>query len=450
MLKSKISNLILSIVLTITGNFTIAQNNIADKIVAVVGENIILKSDIENQYEQYKMQGISDNTAKLKCTIFEEMVIQKLLLHQAQVDSIEITENEINDNLDRRIRYFVNQIGSEEKLEEYYNKSILEIKSEFKEIIKEQMLAERAQATISGDINVTPTEVRKFYKTIHTDSLPMIEANYEIQQLMLKPEVTLAEKEAAKERIDGYKKRIMQGDKFSTLAILYSEDQGSAQKGGELGFVSRDDLVPEFAAVAFNLKSKDEVSRIVESQFGFHIIQLIERKGEKINVRHILITPKVSIEAIIRTSTVIDSISTLIKNDSISFEDAVVKFSQDEDTKQNNGQMINPTTGNTKFEITHMHPTLAYNVNNLKIGEISNAFEQKSQDGKKEYKIIKLVSKTEKHKANIKDDYQFIKDLNVNKKRTDKLNSWIKRVQAITYIKIDESYKKCDFKYINR
>jgi len=438
---------IILVFLSLTLINSYAQKKDVDKIIAVVGKNIILQSDIENQYYQLKNQPGTENIPDLRCYLFEEMLIQKLFLHKAELDSIEVTSQEIDDNIDRRIRYFVNQVGSEEKLEEYYHKSIEEIKEDFKDVIKEQMLSERAQSNLTKDIKVTPTEVRKFFNSLPKDSIPQVEAKYRVEQIVLKPKISNAEDSIAKAKITEFKKRIENGGNFAALAVMYSEDPGSATKGGELGYVSRQDLVPEFAAVAFNLKNKNEVSRVVKTQFGYHIIQLIDKKGEKINVRHILITPKTSIEQIIKTKQRIDSISDLIKKDSISFEDAVAKFSEDKDTKQNNGLMINVVTNNANFEITHFNPKTAYIVNNLNVNDISESFETTDNENHKVYKIIKLISKTEKHKANLKQDFNVIKDLCLQHKKQEKTNKWLKQIKTTTYIKIDDSYKNCDFKY---
>ena len=443
----KLKTYILILYLFITTFNTFAQKKDIDKIIAIVGKNIILKSDIENQYYQLKNQPGTENIPDLRCYLFEEMLIQKLFLHKAELDSIEVTPQEVEDNIDRRIRYFVNQIGSEEKLEKYYHKSIEEIKDDFKDIIKEQMLAERAQSNLTKNIKVTPSEVKKFYNSLPKDSIPYVEAKYRVEQIVLKPKISNIEDSIAKAKITNFKKRIENGENFAALAVLYSEDPGSASKGGELGYVSRQDLVPEFAAVAFNLKNKGEVSRVVKTKFGYHIIQLIDRKGEKINIRHILITPKTSIEQIIKTKQRIDSISNLIKKDSISFEDAVQKFSDDKNSKQNNGLMINPVTNDANFEITHFNPKTAYVVNNLNLGEISDAFETTDDENHKVYKIIKLISKTQKHKANLKQDFNVIKELCLQNKKQEKTNKWIKQIKKTTYIKIDDSYKNCDFKH---
>lgn len=423
-----------------------AQDKNIDKIIAVVGKNIILKSDIENQYYQLKNDPATQAIPDLRCYLFEEMLIQKLFLHKAEIDSIEVTEKEVNDNIDRRIRYFVNQIGSEEKLEEYYHKSIEEIKNDFKDVIKEQMLAERAQNSLTKDIKITPTEVKKYFTALPKDSIPKIESKYRVEQIVLKPRISSKEDSIAKAKITEFKKRIENGESFAALAVLYSEDPGSAAKGGELGYVSREDLVPEFAAVAFNLKNKNEISRVVKTQFGYHIIKLIDKKGEKINVRHILITPKVSIKEIINTKNKIDSISNLIKSNTITFENAVEKFSDDKDTKQNHGLMINHVTNDANFEITHFDPKTAYVVNNLSLNQVSDAFETKDQENKKVYKIIKLVSKTAKHTANLKQDFNVINDMCLQNKKQLTTNKWIKNMKKSTYIKIDDSYKNCDFK----
>lgn len=423
-----------------------AQENVIDQIVAIVGNNIILKSDIENQYTQLKAQGYSAYNVDLKCEIFEELLYQKLLLNQAQIDSVEITENQVEAELERRLRYFINQIGSEEKLEEFYNKSILEIKEEFKDVIHEQLLTQMMQSKITDDIKITPSDVRNFFKNIPKDSLPVINSEIELEQIVKYPNISETEKLAVTEKLQKLQERITQGENFATLAVMYSEDPGSAKNSGELGFVGRADLVPEFAAVAFKLKEND-VSRIVKTEFGYHIIQLIEKKGELSNFRHILLTPKISPYEIVQTKNFLDSVATLIRTNKISFEKAALKFSEDENTKNNGGLMVNPLSGNTKFEPNQIEPLTSYAIKNLKIGEISEPFETKDEKQKQVYKIVHLKTKTKPHKANLNDDYQKIQDTALAEKKQNIISDWINKKQLSTYINIDESYKNCDFNY---
>ncbi len=418
---------------------------VLDKVVAVVGKNVILMSDIENQYTQRKAQG--EIGEDVKCQIFEDLLYQKILLDQAQKDSIDISEAEIEDNLDRRIRYFVSQIGSEEKLEEFYGKSISEIKDEFREVIAKQMLSDRMQGQLTQSVKVTPTEILKFFKRMPKDSLPKINKQIILEQVVKYPPIDEKEKLAIKEKLRSYRDRVLKGEKFSTLAVLYSEDMGSARKGGELGFVGRSDLVPQFAAVAFKLKEPGDISRIVETEFGFHIIQLIERRGELMNLRHILLKPKVSPLDLYKAQVYIDSIRTLIVNDTIKFDAAANRFSEDKETNKNGGLMINPMTGNSVFENEQLSPSIAYALRDVKEGEITKAFKTQDNRGQDVYKIIKVKKIIDPHTASIDQDYQLIQDLCLAEKKQRYIDSWIKRKQESTYIKLEEDYKGCQFEY---
>ncbi len=437
--------IITSILLLVIGFNSFAQetDEVIDQIIGIVGKNIIMQSDIENQYNQYMSQGVVYD-GDLKCKIIEDLLFQKLLLNQAQLDSIEVSEAEINDNLDRRIRYFVSQIGSEEKLEEFYGKPIIEIKEEFKSVLKDQMLVEKMQGKITADIKVTPSEIRKFYNNIPKDSLPKIETKYIFKQLVIKPNISEKEKLAVKEKLREFKERVKNGTKFSTLAVMYSEDPGSAKNGGELGYVGRSDLVPEFAAVAFKLKSPGDVSKIVESQYGFHIIQLIDRKGDKINVRHILIKPKVSYEELAKAKQKLDSIRNLIVKDTISFENAVLKFSEDKDTKFNEGYVVNQYTGNNEFFEEQISPAIAYAIKNLNIGSITYPFKTKTISDEDIYSIIKFDNKIAAHSATIQDDYKQIQEMCIADKKQKTITEWVKNKVKSTYFRIDDSYSNCE------
>ena len=424
--------------------FAQTEGNVIDRIIGVVGKNIILESDVENQYMQYKSQNIVYE-GDLKCKIFEDLLFSKLLLNQAQLDSIEISEAEINDNLDRRIRYFVGQIGSEEKLEEFYGKSIADIKLEFRDVLEEQMLVERMKGSLTADVKVTPSEIRKFYDKIDKDSLPKIETSYKFQQILVVPKISEKEKLAVKEKLRDFKERVKNGTKFSTLAVMYSEDPGSAKKGGELGFVGRTDLVPEFAAVAFKLKKPGQVSRIVETEYGFHIIQLIEQKGEKINVRHILLKPKVSYIEFEKAQYTIDSIRSIVMTDTITFAEAAKRYSEDKSTRYNGGFMINMYNATTTFTEEQIDAALAYNLKGLSVGDVTRYFRTKNAKDQDVLKFVKLSEKTKPHIATIKTDYKVIQEMCIGEKKQDEIIKWMKNKQTNTYIKIDETYIGCDF-----
>jgi peptidyl-prolyl cis-trans isomerase SurA len=422
-----------------------SQDKTIDQVIAIVGDNYILKSDIENQFLQ--MESKTNFTGvDLKCNILEELLYQNLLLNQAALDSLVVSDKEIDSQLDRKLRYFVSQIGSEKKLEEYFNKSIIDIKAELRESLKKQMLSEKMQDKLTGSLKVSPSEVKQCFKNILPDSIPLINEQVEYEQIVLYPVITDAEKLAVKERLNGLRERILKGDKFSTLAVLYSEDPGSATKGGELGLLGRSDLVPEFAAIAFKLKD-GEVSRIVETEYGYHIIQLIERLGEQINVRHILLTPKVDPKSAVKSRNRLDSLAIAIRLDSITFKKAAEKYSQDNDTKYNGGLAVNPYTNNSRFDIDQLDATTSYWIKKLKTGEISSPFEFTNDKAQKCYKIIRLKARYAAHKANLTDDYQTLQEYSIALKKQEIMKTWIEKEQKITYIHIDDSYKNCDFKY---
>ncbi len=421
-----------------------SQDKVVDQVIAVVGKNYILKSEIESQFAQ--LEKTTNNSVDLKCDILEELLYQSLLLHQSELDSITVSDKEIDAQLDRRIRYFVSQIGSEKKLEEYFNKSILEIKTDLRASLQKQMVSEKMQDKLTGTIKITPSEVRQFFKDMVPDSIPIIPEEIEYEQIVLYPTITEKEKLAVKEKLNELRERILKGDKFSTLAVLYSEDPGSSTKGGELGFLGRADLVPEFAAVAFKLKD-GEISKIVETEYGYHIMQLIERRGEQINIRHILITPKVEPVSALKARNKLDSIANQVKIDSIKFNKAATLYSQDDETRSNGGLAVNPYTNNSRFEIEQLDPVTSFWIKKLKTNEISSPSEFSDAKGKKCYKIIKLKARYPSHKANLNDDYQKIQEIATANKKQNIMKDWIEKEQKITYIHIDNSYLNCNFKY---
>lgn len=439
-------NFVAAVGLILMASGAFAQSKtVVDKIVAVVGSNLILKSDVDNEYQQYVTQGYAadDDT---RCSVIEELLFQKLLINQAVLDSVEITEAQVEGELEQRINYFIKQIGSEQKLEEYYGKSISQIKEDFRGDIKKLLLAKSMQAKITNDIKVTPADVRAYFNSIPPDSLPLLNSEVEVGQITKKPPISEAEKQRVKEKLNEMRERIVKGEDFSTLAVLYSEDPGSARNGGELGLLNRNELVPEFAAEAFTLKGK-EVSKIVESQFGYHIIQLIDRKGELINVRHILLVPKTSGADLLKAQIFCDSVHQLILKDSLNFADAAFKFSDDSESKNNGGIIPNPQTGSSKFETAELDPTTFFTIDKLKVGEISEPVIMQTPDGKKAYRLLYLKSRSEPHRANMKDDYQRVQNIALSLKQNKVIDTWIKNKLKTTFVKIDEEYKSCNFKH---
>lgn len=419
---------------------------VIDMVLGVVGNNIILKSDIENQFIQYKAQGLSES-GDVKCQIFEDLLFQKLLINQADLDSLEVSEKELESELDHRISMFIAQIGSEEKLEQYYNKKIREIKAEFKDIIKDQLLAQKMQQKLTKDIKLTPSDVQKYFNSLPSDSLPQLGSSTEIQQIAKYPKISESEKQEIVDKLEAIRKRVLSGEKFSTLAVLYSEDPGSSKNGGELGFVGRTDLVPEFAGAAFKLKEPNEISRVVETEYGYHIIQLIERKGERINVRHILMSPKVSFAELQKVAGLMDSLYKVIQSDSLKMEDAVIDFSEDEKSKNNSGLMYNPYNGTTRFEDEQIDPRTKFTIQELKIDELSKPFETKDDKGRQVYKIVRVKTRIKSHIANLKDDYKEIQEMAMGAERQRLIREWITSKLTNTYIRIDDSYKNCTFSY---
>ena len=426
-------------------SFVLAQNKMLDEVVAIVGDRIILDSDIEKQAIQYRQQGYFSG-GDIKCEILEEQLYQKMLLNQAEIDSIEVTESEVESAMQQRIQYFISQLGSEQKLEEFYGKSVLEIKEEFRPLIADQMKSQRMQTELTKDVDITPTEVRNFYNQIPKDSLPLINTKLQLQQIVRYPEISEVEVLAVKERLQKFKERIESGERFATLAALYSEDDGTAAKGGQLGYVGRGDLVPEFAAVAFKLE-KGQISRIVKTEYGYHIIKLIDKKGEKINCRHILLKPEVKPEKKVKAQKFLDSVRNKIINDTLEWVEAARMYSDDEDTRTNGGLLINYQDGSSQFEKDQVEPSIAYAIKDLNPGDISKPFEAEDDKGKTLYKIVRIKSRVKAHTANMQDDYQAIQEMALRKKKEEFVTDWIEKKHENTYIRISDRYKDCAFKY---
>ena len=422
------------------------QAQVIDKVVAVVGSNIILQSEIEEQYMQYRLQGgIKGSASSIRCEILEDLLFRKLMLNQAELDSITVTDEQIDSDVERYVRYYISQLGSIEKLEKYYDKNIAEIKDDLHKQLKEKQLMEEVQRSIVSGVNATPSDVREFYRSIPRDSIPMVSAQYEIAELVKKPPITLDEKLAVKDELYALRARILKGERFSTLARIYSEDPGSASKGGELGFQGRGDFVSEFEAAAFSLK-EGEISEVIETEYGFHILQLIERRGDYVNVRHILRTLKVSPEALEQAYNELDSIARLIRLDSITFDEAVKEFS-DEPDKVNGGYLVNEMTGSTLFAAEDLDQQVSVVINRLQVGEVSDPVPMKTSNGKDAYRLLIIKKKTTPHKANLKDDYALIQQWTMQKQREDAINKWIAAKSNKAYVKISDDYCNCDFRF---
>jgi peptidyl-prolyl cis-trans isomerase SurA len=438
--------LIFVLILALTSLKLAAQDKIVDKVIAIVGEKMVLLSDVETQYQQYYMQGNVGEPQETKCSILEEMLLQNLLLNQAEIDSIEVSPEEIESEIDRRLRFFIAQIGSKEKLEEFYNKSIIEIKEEFRSSIRDQILVQKMQAKITEDVTISPKEVQSYFNAIPKDSLPMIESEYQIGEIKIIPTIGKKSKEEAKNKLIDIQKRILEGESFETLAILYSEDPGSAKDGGELGFHSRGELYPEFEAAAFKL-AKGETSEIIESAAGFHIIQMIERRGDNINVRHILIKPKADISEITKVIKELDSLSVLINNNTLSFQEAA-KSIKEKYKDNESGMMMNQYSGSNYFKADDLSTNMFFTIDKLQVGKVSKPAKTQDEFGKDVYRILYLHARTKPHIANLEDDYDFISKQVLNNKKQEKLYKWVRAKQKATYIVVMQPYAtNCSFNF---
>ncbi len=417
------------------------QAQVVDQVSAVVGSKIILKSDIEKQYNQYIMQGAERNEEG-KCSVFDQLILQKLLVNQADLDSVIVTEVQVDAELDKRMRYYIKQIGSEEKLEEYFHSTIVQLKAELRDLIKEQMTVQLMQSKITKDITATPNDVREYFDAIPPDSIPYIDADLEVAQIVRKPPVSEEEKRRVKAQLEEYRSKISSGDDFAVYATLYSADAASAKKGGELGFFERGQMVPEFEAAAFKLKP-GEISPIVETKFGYHILQLIERRGDQINIRHLLLQPKVSDNDLIKAVGFLDSLKNKIENGSISFDEAAEKFSDDEDTRNNGGLMINPETGTTHLSPDKMDRLLFFQVDTMALNKVSSPLPMSTAEGKNAYRLVMLKSRSKPHKANLKDDYQKVQEVALQEKQSRAMSDWISKKKKSTFINISQEYKNC-------
>lgn len=439
---------VLFALLMLTGSVMYGQDHVIDEVVWVVGDEAILKSDVEEarmnaQYEGRKFEGDP------YCVIPEELAIQKLYLHQAVLDSIEVSESEVLQRVEMMTNQYIQMIGSKEKMEEYFNKTATQIREAMRENVKNGLTVQKMQQKLIGDIKITPAEVRRYFKDLPQDSVPYIPTQVEVQIITSQPKIPLDEIEDVKRRLREYTDRVNKGEMdFSTLALLYSEDKGSAMRGGEIGFKGRGELVPEYANVAFNLQDPKKVSKIVESEFGFHIIQLIEKRGDRINTRHILLKPKVNEKDLTSARVRLDSIADDIRKNKFSFDEAASIVSHDKDTRNNHGLMPNPQTNTSKFEMQQLPQEIAKVVDGMNVGEISKAFTMVNEkDGKEVCAIVKLKSRINGHKATITDDYQNLKEIVMDKRREEMLEKWIVEKQKHTYVRINDNWKNCSFKY---
>ena len=444
---AKFCTLCMLLLLSVT---TYGQNNVIDEVVWVVGDEAILKSDVESerlnaQYEGRKFDGDP------YCVIPEQLAIQKLFLHQAELDSIDVSEQEVLSRLEQQTNWLIDQIGSKEKMEEYYNKTSTQIREMLRENIRNGLIVEKMQREIVGDIKIVPADVRRYFKNLPQDSIPFVPTQVEVQIVTLEPKIPQEEIERVKKTLRDYTERIEKGEiAFGTLARLYSEDPGSARRGGEYGFQGRGEVVPEFANVVFNLTDPKKVSKVFETEYGFHIAQLIEKRGDRVSYRHILLKPKVE-EKDLETSLLrLDSIAKDIRNAKFTFDEAATFISQDKDTRNNHGLMANPKSGTARFEmqdLAQVSQEIAKVINDMNVGEVSEPFTMINNKGKEVCAIVKLKARIDGHKATITEDYQRLKSIVQSKLGDEKLHKWIVDKQKSTYVRINENWVTCDFKY---
>ncbi len=416
-----------------------------DKIVAQVGSEVILMSEIESELSYMKsINRLETDDDEAKCMLLEQIMIQKLLIDQATIDSIKVSDDQIERDLNLRMDNVLGKMGGDEELfKQYYGKTVAEMKHEYRDDIKNKILAESMQQKLMNNINITPSEVETFFKSIPEDSLPYFNSEVELSQIIIKPEVNKWEKKRAYDYAAELKERVENGEDFSEIAKKYSNDPGSASNGGDLGWITRGKLVPEFEAVAYGLK-KNEISDIVETGFGFHIIKLLERRGNSIHAKHILVKPNITVNDLNETKSQLDSIREMIIADSISFEEAVKKYSFKKSMSyNNNGRMTNPMTQSTFFEMKDLPPDIYFAIENLNEGDITATMETTDQMGETIYQIIKLNTKTDPHKANLKMDYSRIQTYAKNGKKNEYINKWVLDKIKSTYFRVDKSYRTC-------
>jgi peptidyl-prolyl cis-trans isomerase SurA len=445
MLKNVIKSVLLVGTIILGQQTSNAQDKVIDQIVAVVGSNPILKSDIETEVINNQAQGVVMQ-GDAKCVVLEQLLEQKLLLAEAELDTlIVVTDNQINQQMDRRMNYFIEHIGSEKEVEAYFHKPINQLKSDMSDAIKESLKTEQMQTKIISAVTSTPSEVRQYFRQLPAKDIPEISSQVEYAQLTVLPTVTEKEDLAIKAKLRDFKKRVENGENFATLAILYSEDPGSARNGGEMDYVGRGMLDPAFATEAFNLKP-NQVSKVVKSEYGYHIIQLIDRKGEKIKCRHILLMPKVDPKELELAKTRLDSIADFVRKAKMTWEQATYLYSSDKNTRNNGGLVTSEKTGSSKFKMDELDPDVSKVIALMNIGETSRPFLTVDDKQRQVYKIIKLNNRTKAHQANIQEDYQKLCEMFLTKKKETTYRNWIAKQQAKTYIHIDDSYANCNFK----
>ncbi|MFB6259090.1 MAG: peptidylprolyl isomerase [Flavobacteriales bacterium] len=428
----------------------VSEGETLDRVMAVVGGEVVLKSDIEQQKSQsnkkmsQKMGNIGGNS---DCRIIERLMYRKLLLHQAKVDSVTVKESRVDAEMDRRIRFFSQQIGGREKLEEFYGMSIERIKEKFRPGIKERLRVQKMRKQITGDISVTPSEVKSYYKGLPEDSIPLIDASVHFAHIVIKPELRDRAIRRTRKKLERYRKRIKSGEKsFSVLATLYSDDPTSAGNGGDLGYIERGEMPQKFEGAVFSLDS-GALSKVVRTDKGFHLAQLLDKRGQKVKVRQILLKPEVGSQEVERVKKKLDSIAKLIRlRDTLSFKEAARKFSDDKKTRRSGGRVMNRRSGSTSFKMDQLDPKVTFAVENLDVGQISDPIPHSTDEGKA-YRIIKLLEHTKPHKATIQGDYRFLQKRAKQQKEDRVMKEWVNKRIRDTYIRVNKGYRSCSFQH---
>ena len=422
-----------------------AQKQSVDKVIAVLGNEVILLSELNQQYVMYLNSGNPVNE-KMKCYILQQMLVQHLLKQQAEIDSVMVDDKQVDDELDRRMRYQIQRAGGQDKLEEFLNRSVLQYKDELRPDVKDQLQANKMQGTITEKVSITPSEVQKYYDSYKKDSLPDIPTEFEVGEIVLHPELTKTEKQRFYDKLDAIRLRVKSGEDFAFLAKTYSEDPGSAPEGGDLGFFDRTMMAKEFTAFAFKLKP-GELSPVFETEFGYHVLQVVERRGEQVHARHILIRPQNTPQSMDRLKLHADSIYNNINDKKITFSTAASMFSADKESKYNGGMVLfadNVTARTTFIPSDKLDPKVFVVVDTMKVGEISKPVAFTGADGKEGYKIVLLKNKIAPHKGNLEQDYTKFKEKAQQQKQDRVMSEWFEKRRKNTYIRIDDEYNDCD------
>ncbi|MDM8004312.1 MAG: peptidylprolyl isomerase [Bacteroidota bacterium] len=441
-------NIIALCALAVLSAYSASGQQVVESVVAVVGNEVIYLSEIEGQVVQLKAERDPTPVEQLRCRLFEDQLVQKLFLDQARIDSIEVSTESVESDLNSRLTEYIRRAGSEQALENYFNKSMAEIRKDLREMLTNQYIVQETQGTIAKDITITPDEVKKFFNTIPRDSLALVPRKVQLSMISVEPPDMEASKAEVRQRLLDLRSRIINGESFSTLAILYSEDPGSAPRGGELGFTTRGEVAKPFAEAAWSLK-QGVVSKIVETEFGFHIIQLIDRKGDMVNSRHILMKPKLSADQTEWAILKLDSIATLVRTDSLTFAHAAMRYSSDKATRANGGKMVsqNPSERVDWLTLDELPREVNLVVRNMKLGEISEPFRTTDTKGNSIYCIIRLDAEVPAHRMNMQDDYNYLSELALRDKQSRKYEEWIADKIKRTYIRISDDFRGCNFHY---